>query len=194
MTEYLPDGSTILRLIHKWAKPPTKKAKKRPECYTRLMRLLYGHYDEYEQWMKDPELLKQMQMNVGHFIQDLIGNMKGHSNFHEGHPTGLDGESTLHGTHIVYEVKVDDFTTNSSSLQECVNKLQKVSCTKALLIQFFRMRKVVPGTKHSQYIIDGDEYLNTYVSPEIGGVDGFLSELERNVFVHRLVSTLFLKF
>jgi hypothetical protein len=132
MTDYTPDGSTVMGLIQKWSKKPVVKVKERHECYDRVMKLLYGHHEDYEEWLTDPGMQKQMQMNIGYFIQDLIGNLKGHTNFREGHASGLDGENILNGAHILYEIKVDDRTTNSSSLQECINKLKRLQSTTAL--------------------------------------------------------------
>lgn len=191
MIDYVPVGRVVSGIIRKWSNPPTKKIKKRHECYDRVMKLLYGHHSEYEQWLSDPELKKQMQMNVGYLIQDLIGNLKGHTNFREGHPTGLDGENTLNETRILYEIKVDDHTTNGGSLQECINKLERAtehSDTKPLLIQFFRTKNIAPNSKHSKFLISGEDYLNKYVSPNIGGIEGLISEFELKLTVHKLVS------
>ena len=191
MFDYTPDGSTVLGLIQKWSKKPVVKVKERHECYDRVMKLLYGHHDEYEEWLTDPGMQKQMQMNIGYFIQDLVGNLKGHSNFREGHATGLDGESTLNGAHVLYEIKVDDRTTNSSSLQECINKLEKatdINGAKPLLIQFFRTTKVTPNGKYSRFLIDGEDYLNKCVSADIGGIEGLISTMEIKLAVHKLVS------
>jgi hypothetical protein len=191
MTDYTPDGSTIMEIIRRWSKKPLVKEKERHECYDRFMKLLYGHYDDYEEWLTDPRMQKQMQMNIGYFIQDLIGNLKGHTNFREGHASGLDGENALNNKLILYEIKIDNHTTNSSSLQECINKLEKnarLYNSKPLLIQFFRTKKVSACGKYSEFLIDGNDYLNRYVSKDIGGIEGLISTMETKIAVHKLVS------
>jgi|TARA_B110000503_G_scaffold41151_1_gene67705 hypothetical protein len=182
MNDYLPSEATILKLIHKHAKPPTLK-KVKNVGKSRLMDLLYGHYEEYSVWKKHPDLLKQMQMNVGYFIQDIIGNCAGHINYNQGHSTKIDGENTLNAKRVMYEIKVDENTTNDSSLRACINTLKKAEAEHditPLFIQFFRTNNIIDSNKNKKILISGNDYLNEYVSPSIGGVEGLLSHIDRS--------------
>jgi len=190
MSDFLPNEDKVMDIIKERSIRPTKKVKKCHECYDRVMKLLYRDYTDYEKWLTDPGLQKQMQMNIGDFIQDLIGILPGHSNFRKGHPTGLDGENTLNKTRILYEIKVYDHTTNSSSMDECINKLKRATegtSTQPLLIQFFRTKNITPRGKYSKFLISGDDYLNNYVSPDIGGIDGLISYIERILYVREFI-------
>lgn len=191
MTEFLPTEDKVLEIIKKWSISPTKriKTKYKSENYDRILKVLYGHHLDFEEWMKDPELRRQIEMNVGYFIQDLIGNMKDHTNYEQGHETGLDGENNIKNP-IKYEVKVNERTTNSSSKDECINKLKRATegtCVKPLLIQFFREKMPTPRSKYCGIEIAGESYINDYVSEDIGGMNGFITHVERASYVHELV-------
>jgi len=189
MSEFLPTEDKVMELIKKWSSPPSKKNNTRPDTYNRILHILYGHYPEFKEWLNDSELKKQMEMNVGYFIQDLIGSLKYHTNYEQGHHTGLDGESNIKNP-IKYEIKVDERTTNSSSKEECINKLKKATegtTTIPLLIQFFREKMPTPRSAHSDIIITGESYLNNHVSKDIGGVNGLTMYIERTAIVHNFV-------
>jgi hypothetical protein len=189
MTEFLPTEDKVLEIIKRWSNPPTKKIKTKSENYDRILKVLYGHHPDFEKWLKDPELKKQMEMNVGYFIQDLIGNMKDHINYEQGHETGLDGENNIKNP-VKYEVKVDERTTNSSSLDECINKLKRATegtSTKPLLIQFFREKMPTLRSKYSDIQITGESYINNYISMDVGGVNGLITYLERTSYVHEII-------
>ena len=189
MTEFLPSEDKVLEIIKRWSIPPTKKIKTKSENYNRILKVLYGHHLDFEEWLKDPEFKKQMQMNVGYFIQDLIGNMKDHKNYEQGHETGLDGENNLKNP-SKYEIKVDENTTNSSSKDECINKLKRATegtSTRPLLIQFFREKMPTPRSKYSDIQITGESYLNDHVSIDIGGVNGLITYVERTSYIHKLI-------
>jgi hypothetical protein len=179
---YLPSREVLDTLIKKWGSEPSTTCKPRSDHYNRVMRILYGTYPEYNKWLENPYMKKQMEMNLGNFIQDYIGNLKNHYNYGTGHETGLDGCNTNDaGLFIQYEMKIDDHTTNSSSLKKSIEKLQenaKKYGSVPLLIQFFRVRKVSDACKFKEYLISGDEYLNKYVSSEIGGIEGLISHME----------------
>ena len=189
MTEFLPTEDKVLEIIKRWSNPPTKKIKTKSENYDRILKVLYGYHPDFEEWLKDPELKKQMEMNVGHFIQDLIGNMKDHINYEQGHETCLDGENNIKNP-VKYEVKVDERTTNSSSLDECINKLKRATegtSTKPLLIQFFREKMPKLCSKYSDILITGESYINNYISMDVGGVNGLITYLERTSYVHEII-------
>jgi len=192
MTEFLPTEAKVVEIIKRWSNPPTKKNKTKSENYNRILQVLYGHHSEFEEWLNDSELKKQMEMNVGYFIQDLIGNMKDHKNYEQGHETGLDGESNVKNP-VKYEIKVDEKTTNSSSLDECINKLKRATegtSTKPLLIQFFREKMPTLRCKYNDIQITGESYINDYVSVDIGGMNGFITHVERASYVHELIEEL----
>lgn len=189
MAEFLPKEDEVLKIIKKWSEPPIKRNKTKTENYNRILKVLYGNHPEFEEWWGDLELKKQMEMNVGYFIQDIIGNLKDHKNYEEGHETGLDGENNIK-IPIKYEIKVDEKTTNSSSKDECISKLKRATegtGIKPLLIQFFRENAPTQRSKHHDIIITGESYINDYVSLDIGGVNGLITHLERATYIHKLV-------
>lgn len=183
--EYLPSREVLNTIITKWNSVPRSTHKSRSDHYHRMMKVLYGMYPEYTTWLEDPYMRKQMEMNLGNFIQDYIGHLKNHINYNVGHETGLDGCNTDDtGVFIQYEIKIDENTTNSSSLLKSIEKLQENAekyGSKPLLIQFFRESKISERTRFKDYLISGEDYLNKYVSPEIGGMEGFVSKTENMI-------------
>ena len=183
---FLLPGEVVKELVVQWGVPPEKKPKCKTDQYMRMMELLYGRHENYKQWLKDPGLKKQMEMKLGYFVQACIGNLKNHTNYREGHETSLDGEQVREdGTKILYEVKIDERTTNDASLRKSIEQLQeaalKESGVKPLLIQFFRRARISKGNKYRGILISGEDYLNEYVSPTIGGVDGLISHMENHL-------------
>lgn len=184
--ELLPSSDVVKELVTRWGRPPEKKSKCRTDKYMRMMELLYGKHENYKQWLKDPGLKKQMEMNLGYFVQACIGNLKNHTNYREGHETGLDGEQVREdGTKILYEVKIDEKTTNDASLKKSIERLQEATTkdpgVKPLLIQFFRQGRISVRNKYRNILISGEDYLNQYVSPSIGGIDGLISHMENHL-------------
>ena len=180
--DYLPPQEALTTLIKKCSKKPSDTCKPRSDHYNRAMKILYGAHPEYTKWLEDPYMKKQMEMNLGNFIQEYIGNLKNHSDYGTGHETGLDGcNQSDTGLFIQYELKIDENTTNSSSLKKSIEKLQDNAekyGSVPLLIQFFRTRKVSSKCKFATYLINGDDYLNKYVSPKIGGIEGLIRHME----------------
>lgn len=178
----IPDNEILDSLVEKWSKVPSDIPKTKNNYYLRMMDILYGHEPDYIKWMSDPYKMKQMQMNLGNFIQELIGSLENHTNYGTGHISGLDGcnKNDSTGVYIEYEMKIDENTTNSASLEKSIEKLiesSKRTGSKPLLIQFFRTAKISEKNKYKRYLITGDEYLKLY-APEIGGIRGLISAIE----------------
>jgi hypothetical protein len=184
---FLPSSDVLEHLVLKWGTPPDTKTKCRTDQYMRMMKILYGRYENYEQWLKEPGMKKQMEMNLGNFVQEYIGNLKNHVNYKTGHETSLDGENVKEdGTKIIYEMKIDEKTTNDASLKKSIERLEGVAKTykvQPLLIQFFRRSKISEKNKFKDILISGEDYLNKHVSPSIGGIDGLISHIERHFYL-----------
>lgn len=151
---------------NKWAIDPSKEHTKKKEniLKKKTLEILYSKYDNYNDMINSPEMKKRMEMNLGYFMQDIFGSFVNHENYYESHETGLDGFNKKHN--IMYEVKLDANTTNSSSLDACIQKLKaaekKHGCT-GKIIQVFRTTNVTNRNKYSKYIISGDDYIKRYV-------------------------------
>lgn len=183
---FLPDRDTIENIICRFSNIPNQNEKDDfwNSLKGRAMTILYGRYLEYKQWYEDASLKKKMEMNLGHFIQSIFGNLEHHTDLKIGHPSGVDCENNTPGQpKKLIEIKLDHNTTNSSSLTECINKLLKATEgteTQPLLVQVFRAKPITERHKYSNIIVTGDQYLNEHVSRDIGGMEGLISYLENH--------------
>ena len=181
MEHFIQSDDKTIQIINQWSKISPEENKGRDEHYMRVMKILFG--EKAEELLENAEQKAKMEMNVGYYIQDFIGNnLKGHVNYGQSHESGLDGENNLGSEKIIYEIKTGGTTMNSSSLYGCITKLKnatKDNQCKPLLIQFFRKSKITHRGKYADILITGEDYLNKYVSPEIGGVEGLVSYMEK---------------
>jgi hypothetical protein len=60
---YLPSREVLDTLIKKWGSEPSTTCKPRSDHYNRVMRILYGTYPEYNKWLENPYMKKQMEIS-----------------------------------------------------------------------------------------------------------------------------------
>lgn len=167
--------SDIKNLIEKYRHPPPEKNEsKKNDLKMRVMKILFGNFDQYEEWLCCNYKRRWMEQKVGEFMQEIFGTLKGHEDLKIGHPSKVDIKTD---NDIFLELKVDAQTMNSDSKHSVNLKLEELQKKgyKAFCVQMFRKEKNEPKNNH----MSGNKYLNEYVSKDIGGMEGLINYIEK---------------
>jgi len=176
----LPSNIDVMKLIMKHGKEPPDYKISYDTMKYRVMKVLFGHHNDFEMWLQNPQKNRYMQQKVGDFMQDIFGKIGDNINLGVGDHSGVD---ILTNGNVYIELKIDSQTMNHDSRNGINIKLNRIrkSGHDAYCVHMFRKQKKEPSGKFDELHMSGEKYINELLSRDIGGIDGLISHIEKIV-------------